>query len=245
MNSSHDGTMPNNGVFHAEATVLLRAARENGGTLAGETMVVHSDRSMCARCKEMLPLIGVELGNPTVTFVCPLDVNHTMRGGTWTEPKVANRRTYFASRPIAGWPRPGDMERYFLAPAGRRWFNDGGNDTASLIAEGLFGTERLEPNKGRVDLHLYMWGHPDHGVLLLYKLWGGGYGGTYSSKGDLSRLRQWVRSLHDDPMQIGLYVPFEAGWKAVKEFIETGGAFPKSIEWVANADLPPGTFPDP
>jgi len=31
----------------------------------------------------------------------------------------------------------------------------------------------------------------------------------------------------------------------VKEFIETGGQLPKCIEWVANKDLPPNTFPDP
>jgi len=46
-------------------------------------------------------------------------------------------------------------------------------------------------------------------------------------------------------MPIGLYVPFEAAWKAVKEFIETGGAFPQSIEWIANNDLPLNSFPDP
>lgn len=33
--------------------------------------------------------------------------------------------------------------------------------------------------------------------------------------------------------------------EAVKEFIETDGQLPKCIEWVANKDLPPGTFPDP
>jgi hypothetical protein len=33
--------------------------------------------------------------------------------------------------------------------------------------------------------------------------------------------------------------------KAVKEFLETDGELPKSIEWVANADLPRNTFPDP
>jgi hypothetical protein len=33
--------------------------------------------------------------------------------------------------------------------------------------------------------------------------------------------------------------------KAVKEFIETGGALPTSIEWIANSDLPENTFPDP
>jgi hypothetical protein len=46
-------------------------------------------------------------------------------------------------------------------------------------------------------------------------------------------------------MPIGLFIPFAEAWKAVKEFIETEGELPKSIEWVRNRDLPPNTFPDP
>nr|WP_292612931.1 Imm1 family immunity protein [Nitrobacter sp. 62-13] len=40
-------------------------------------------------------------------------------------------------------------------------------------------------------------------------------------------------------------MPFPVAWKAVKEFIETDGELPTSIEWVANSDLSPETFPDP
>src|SRR5581483_7561046 len=122
------------------------------------------------------------------------------------------------------WPALGEIERYFLAPRGQQWFNTGGNDTASLICEGLAGTENLPAQNGRIDLHLYMWGHPEHGVLFFYNLWGGGYAQTCSSKGDPNHLRQWVRSLHNDPMPLGLYVPFEAAWQALKEFIQSGGA---------------------
>ena len=46
-------------------------------------------------------------------------------------------------------------------------------------------------------------------------------------------------------MPIGLYIPFENAWKAVKEYIVTDGELPKSIEWIANQDLPADTFPDP
>jgi hypothetical protein len=74
---------------------------------------------------------------------------------------------------------------------------------------------------------------------------GGGLKLTYSSKGDLRRLREWVRGLHDTPLPIGLFISYEEAWKAVKEFIETDGQLPKSIEWIANRDLPPNTFPDP
>ena len=106
-------------------------------------------------------------------------------------------------------------------------------------------TEHLEASKGRIDIDLEMWGNPDLGVLLSYSKWGGGHKQTYSSKGDLRRLRDWVRSTHDTLLPVGLFVPFEVAWKAVKEFIETDGQLPKSIEWIANRDLPPGTFPDP
>ncbi len=155
------------------------------------------------------------------------------------------KSAYFASRPSSGWPAPKELERYFLAPPGKRWFFETGNDSAGFDAEGVDGTEHLEANKGRIDIRLDMWGNRDHGVLLIYSKLGGGHKETYSSKGDLSRLRKWVRSLHDTPLPVGLFIPFETAWKAVKEFIETDGALPKSIEWIANRDLPPNTFPDP
>ena len=83
---------------------------------------------------------------------------------------------------------------------------------------------------------------PKLGVLLIYHR---SFAKAYTSKGDLSRLREWVRNLDNDPLPVGLFIPFKSAWLAVKEFSETDGALPKSIEWVANRDLPPGTFPDP
>jgi len=50
-----------------------------------------------------------------------------------------------------------------------------------------------------------------------------------------------IRS-HNDPLPVS---PLKRPWLAVKELIETDGALPKSIEWVADKDLPAGTFPDP
>jgi len=144
-----------------------------------------------------------------------------------------------------GWPRPEQLQHYFLAPRGQEWFYANGNDSAGLSAEGVDGTEQLEANKGRIDLDLDMWGNPNHGVLLIYSKWGGGHKEIYSSKGDLGRLREWVRTLQGDLRPVGLYIPFDQAWKAVKEFIETDGKLPKSIGWVANRDLPPNTFPDP
>lgn len=85
----------------------------------------------------------------------------------------------------------------------------------------------------------------DLGVLIVWSKWGGGHKETYTSKGDLSRLRDLVRGMHGTPLPVGLFISFEIAWPAVKEFLLTDGGLPKSIEWIANSDLPPNTFPDP
>jgi hypothetical protein len=79
------GRRPNDALFHAETTVLLRAARENGGSLAGQTLEVFVDRPMCRSCDLVLPYVGWELGNPTVTFVGPTGLRKTMRNGRWLD----------------------------------------------------------------------------------------------------------------------------------------------------------------
>ncbi|MEA2907239.1 MAG: hypothetical protein QOI12_4626 [Alphaproteobacteria bacterium] len=155
------------------------------------------------------------------------------------------KRAYFNTFWGPGWPELKEIAPYFLSPPGKRWFSETGNDSAGLDAQGVEGTEHLEANKGRIDIRLDLWGHADLGVLLIWSKWGGGYKETYSSKGDLTKLRKWVRSTHDTPLPIGLFIPYGRAWQAVKEFIETDGSLPKNIEWIANRDLPPNTFPDP
>lgn len=145
-----------------------------------------------------------------------------------------------------GWPEPDQLEPYFRAPPlGRGWFHETGNDSGSLRLQGVDGTEDLPQGRGRIDITLRLWGHPDLRILLIYTKRGGGHREEYTSKGDLSRLRGWVRTTHDDPMPAGLYIPFAKAWLAVKEFMDTEGQLPNSIEWVKNSDLPPGTFPNP
>lgn len=145
-----------------------------------------------------------------------------------------------------GWPSIDELESYFRPPPrGRGWFQQSGNDSAGIDLIGVEGTERLAEGKGRIDIKLSMWGHPRLGVLLIYEKLGGGHMEGYCSKGDLSQLGQWIRSTHDTPLPVGLFVPFSEAWKAVKEFMETEGKLPTSIEWVKGSDLPPGTFPDP
>ena len=74
-----------NALFHAESTVLLRAARANGGSLAGQRFEVHTDRHICRSCIEVLPKLGQELGNPMVTFINPNGTRRTMRDGKWVD----------------------------------------------------------------------------------------------------------------------------------------------------------------
>lgn len=165
-------------------------------------------------------------------------------GNGWIRTPM-KKRSYFDSTRIKGWPTPDELKPYFFAPPGQEWFDTKGNDTGGLSAKGLYGTEAGESWKTRVDLDLDLYGIPGLGVLLIYHKYGGGYSEAYTSKGDLSRLKEWVRNLHQDPLPVGLFIPFADAYEAVKEFIETDGQLPKSIEWIANEDLPPGTFPQP
>jgi Immunity protein Imm1 len=152
--------------------------------------------------------------------------------------------THFLAHPRAGWPETGWLAPYFLTRHGRhRAFGDN-NDSWGLGLEGIEGTEHLPPFNGRIDIHLTIIGHPDLGVLLCHQRFGAGRG-TFYSKGDLKRLREWTRTMHGDLMPIGLFIPFEAAWSAVKEFIETEGALPEGISWVSGGDLPGDAFPDP
>jgi hypothetical protein len=155
------------------------------------------------------------------------------------------KRSDINSEHSFGWPTPEKLRPYFLSPPGERWFFQTRNDTGFLAIEGLNDTDHLPQGGGRIDIRLEMYGHPDLGIFLYYLKTGGERRGAFSSKGDLTKLREWVRTLHNDPMPVGLFIPYADAWLAVKEFIKTDGELPKCIEWVANSDLPPGTFPDP
>jgi hypothetical protein len=155
------------------------------------------------------------------------------------------KRYSFNSEEGWDWPTPESLKPFFLAPPGKRWFFETENDGGLLAAEGVENTQHLRLGAGRIDIYLEMYGHPELGVCLLYEKTGGKNPGVFSSKGDVTRLREWVRTLHGDLRPVGLYIPYEKAWKAVEEFIKTDGQLPKSIEWIANRDLPPNTFPAP
>lgn len=156
------------------------------------------------------------------------------------------RTIYFDHFRWSDWPSPDELASFFLAPPGKEWSYRGGNDSWGLDVTGLYGTADL-PEAQQVGVSLTMIGNPRHGVFLDYKKWDGRIRKQYSynSKGDLARLGEFVESLHETPLSIGLFVPFAAAWKAVKQFMQTDGELPDSIEWVAASDLPEGTFPGP
>jgi len=156
------------------------------------------------------------------------------------------KHSYFASRFRDGWPSPEEIAPLFFAAPGKRWFFETGNDSAGLTVEGIEGTSHFEPaDPGRVAVHLDIWAHPELGVQLTWRKWGGGHKETYHSRGDLLRLGEHVRSLHDTLLPVGLFIPWEQAWEAVRDFIETDGQRPESVAWIEESKLPAGTFPSP
>lgn len=79
------GQWPLDALFHAETNLLLRAARENGGSLARRTIDVFVDGRTCPSCRRVLGDVARELGNPTVTFINTRTgrVMGVVRDGRW------------------------------------------------------------------------------------------------------------------------------------------------------------------
>ncbi len=84
MNIDDIGRTPNNSLFHAESTILLRAARDNGGSLANRSMEIYVDREVCDSCGKALTKLGLELGNPYVVFIeRDTGLRNEMWNGKW------------------------------------------------------------------------------------------------------------------------------------------------------------------
>ncbi|OJU25575.1 MAG: hypothetical protein BGN91_10925 [Nitrobacter sp. 62-13] len=84
MTTGNIGEWPNDSLYHAETTILLRAARQNGGSLADRTIEIMVDRRICEGCNDALPILGLQLGNPTVRFSeTKTGRVSVMSNGTW------------------------------------------------------------------------------------------------------------------------------------------------------------------
>ena len=79
------GRRPNDALLHAESTILLRAlVKTKDRTLAGRSIKVSVDMDMCPSCIKVLPYLGLELGNPRVTYVnTRTGERRTMQDGRW------------------------------------------------------------------------------------------------------------------------------------------------------------------
>jgi hypothetical protein len=83
MATDNVGRKPNDSLYHAETTALMRAARANGGSLSGRSIEMYVDRDICSSCEAVLPLVGRELGHPTVRFIDIYGQRRTLRRGKW------------------------------------------------------------------------------------------------------------------------------------------------------------------
>jgi hypothetical protein len=78
------GRTPNDSLFHAESTILLRAAKDNGGSLANRSIEIYVDQPVCDSCGKMLTKLGLELGNPYVVYVeRDTGLRNEMWNGEW------------------------------------------------------------------------------------------------------------------------------------------------------------------
>jgi hypothetical protein len=83
LSTGNIGRFPNNALYHAEAAILLRAARANGGTLAGQYLEIHVNRLVCPHCERVLPILTREIGFPTVKIIEPSGNVRILRNGVW------------------------------------------------------------------------------------------------------------------------------------------------------------------
>ena len=84
MRTDNIGQAPNDSLYHAEATILMRAARDQGGSLADRSLEVHVDRQICYSCNVALPKLALELGNLYVRFVeTDTGITSVMWNGSW------------------------------------------------------------------------------------------------------------------------------------------------------------------
>lgn len=154
-------------------------------------------------------------------------------------------RAYFDTLWGDEWPRVDQLEPYFrLSPAGVSPIQARKGE-GNFSIEGVDGTEHLGRENGRVDVQLLLWTDPVFGGLLQHQKTGGGIRETHLSKGDLQRRLEWVFSASGTPLSVGLFVPIDKAWGALKQFIEAKGNLPDAIEWVDERNLPADTFPPP
>lgn len=160
---------------------------------------------------------------------------------------IVKREAAFDDHWGNGWPDISAVEQGLADPEKLAQLLAKGRDGGCFSIEWIYDKSDSTPQFGTVGAVLYMHMNTDHGIKLQYSGWDRRTGNreTYHSKGDLMRLKQFVRSFHGTPLSIGLFVPFEKGRKAIKEFLQTDGELPRSVDWISDDDLPSEVFPIP
>ena len=160
-----------------------------------------------------------------------------MEGGLGEEPHA--NRAHILPRVQGRGGRSQKIGALLPAPPGRAGFLKQETTVRVSWLKEQIGLKHLEYYKGRIDIELAMWGHPRPWRSADLVQAGRRLQADVQLEGRLEP-PSGVGSQHSRyAMPIGLFVPYETAWKAVKEFIETDGELPKSIEWIANRDLPP------
>lgn len=144
---------------------------------------------------------------------------------------------------VNGFPPLSEIEHYFTDYSEEKWAY-GGQSDGSLRIYGAHGTWNSDPFKDRINVTLCVIDDPNFGMYLYYAKHGGGYGDHYFSVGDMSRLTEFTRSRHDDPLSLGLFVSPSVAWLAVQDFITTTGERSPRVNWISGDDLPPEAFPE-
>jgi hypothetical protein len=67
----------------AGGRTFVAAAEPYGGSLAGRTIEMSTDRPLCPRCETVLPRVGLQLGNPAVQIIDGRGDLWIMRDGYW------------------------------------------------------------------------------------------------------------------------------------------------------------------
>jgi hypothetical protein len=83
MSTDNTGWKPNDSLFHAESTSLIRWARAMGGSLKGKTVLIDVDRDLCPSCIDVIPSLAYTLGDPLVIVREPSGKVRTAKGKRW------------------------------------------------------------------------------------------------------------------------------------------------------------------
>ena len=143
------------------------------------------------------------------------------------------------------WPAADQLEQSFLDPARRNWaFWDGGGG-GYISVSGLDGTENEPDGPNRSNARIAIRAHRKHGATLDHHWWDGKrrVSTSHLSLGSTSDMTKLPHLDNRQPFAVGLFIPFELAWLALKDFMVDPIHPSKSVPWINAKDLPPSAIP--